>query len=66
VSVERRSKSDPPDEPTEPELSFTLKSVLSCLPELSSGELYLVKEAVVGEQMKRESALVLTGMGVSE
>ena len=69
MSVERQKQTkrqpiDPPDEPTEPPMSLDLRSIVFCLPRLSTAELYRLKQAVVSEQSARESRKVLESHGV--
>ena len=69
MSVERQKQTkrqpiDPPDEPTEPPMSLDLRSIVFCLPRLSTAELYRLKQAVVSEQSARESKRVLESHGV--
>ena len=69
MSVERQKQTkrlpiDPPDEPTEPPMSLDLRSIVFCLPRLSTAELYKLKQAVVSEQSARESRNVLESHGV--
>lgn len=60
----KRQPIDPPDEPTEPPMSLDLRSIVFCLPRLSTAELYRLKQAVVSEQSARESRKVLESHGV--
>ena len=60
----KRQPIDPPDEPTEPPMSLDLRSIVFCLPRLSTAELYKLKQAVVSEQSARESRKVLESHGV--
>lgn len=60
----KRQPIDPPDEPTEPPMSLDLRSIVFCLPRLSTAELYKLKQAVVSEQSARESRMVLESHGV--
>ena len=55
---------DPPDEPIEPPMRLILGSILSCLPELTPRELYLLKGAVADAQEEPESRAVLEGQGI--
>lgn len=60
----KRQPIDPPDEPTEPPMSLDLRSIVFCLPRLTTAELYKLKQAVVSEQSSRESRKVLESHGV--
>lgn len=60
----KRQPIDPPDEPTEPPMSLDLRSIVFCLPRLTTAELYKLKQAVVSEQSARESRNVLESHGV--
>ena len=69
MSVERQKQTkrqpiDPPDEPTEPPMSLDLRSIVFCLPRLSTAELYKLKQAVITEQSARESRKVLESHGI--
>lgn len=58
------TKQDPPDEPTTPPMRLVLKTILTSLPELTEGELYYLKNAVVEQQVELESRRVLVGQGI--
>ncbi len=69
MSVERQKQTkrqpiDPPDEPTEPPMSLDLRSIVFCLPRLTTAELYKLKQAVVSEQSARETRAALESHGV--
>ena len=70
MSVERQKQNpkrqpiDPPDEPTEPPMSLDLRSIVFCLPRLTTAELYKLKQAVVSEQSARETRAALESHGV--
>lgn len=60
----KRQPIDPPDEPTEPPMSLDLRSIVFCLPRLTTAELYKLKQAVVSEQSARETRAALESHGV--
>ena len=57
---------DPPDAPIQESCSVLFGSIVSKLKELTPKELFLLKEAVVDEQVIRESKMVLEGAGIME
>jgi len=49
----KRQPIDPPDEPTEPPMSLDLRSIVFCLPRLSTAELYRLKPVMEMRQKVR-------------